>query len=237
VLVWNTDEDKAIVNTAVLGGKYYFGKTGKLYCTNCYVVASKYLDRVIPADQYSVRLCNTIVGTSGAVVDAAYRPIPGAVSLIDNGDAAYATESVGDVDVLGNQRISNGKIDIGAVEYDWCPVFSNELGKRFTITRVSPSVTTNAAGGIAVMDGFVAGTVRSEGPYRVEIDMAGGIAEVYVGDMLVGECSGAGRHSIRFKVSDPSQEIRVEFSSGEGNVTPAIFKAFANAHGFIVGFR
>ena len=186
-----------------------------------------------------MQLHNTIVGKSGAVaeVDADYCPIPGTVSLIDSGDAAYATEAVGDVDVLGNQRISNGKMDIGAVEYDWCPVFSNELGKRFTITRVSPSITTNAAGGIVVMDGFVAGAVRSEGPYRVEIDMAGGSAEVYVGDVLAGECSGAGSHSIRFKVSDPSQEIRVEFSSGEGNVTPAIFKAFANARGFILGIR
>jgi hypothetical protein len=116
-------------------------------------------------------------------------------------------------------------------------VFSSELGRRFIVAQTSPSVTTNASGGIVVSDGFVAGTVRSEGPYRVEIDLAGGSAEVYVGDMLVGECSGAGSHSIRFKVSDPSQEIRVEFSSGEGNVTPAIFKAFANARGFILGIR
>ena len=128
-------------------------------------------------------------------------------------------------------------MDIGAVEYDWCPVFSSELGRRFTVAQTSPSVTTNASGGIVVSDGFVAGTVRSEGPYRVEIDMAGGSAEVYVGDVLAGECSGAGNHSIRFRVSDPAQEIRVEFSSGEGNVTPAIFKAFANARGFILGIR
>jgi len=240
VLVWNTDEDKAIVNTAVLGGKYYFGKTGKLYCTNCYVVAGdKGINRIIKEEDYVLQLHSTIVGKSGAFaeVDADCRPILGAVSLIDKGDAAYATENVGDADVLGNQRISNGKMDIGAVEYDWCPTFSSELGKRFDITRVSPSVTTNASGGIAVMDGFVFGTVRSEGPYRVEIDMAGGSAEVYVGDVLAGECSGAGNHSIRFRVSDPAQEIRVEFSSGEGNVTPAIFKAFANARGFILGIR
>ena len=240
VLTWNTDEDKAIVNTAVLGGKYYFGKTGKLYCTNCYVVAGdKGINRIIKEEDYVLQLHNTIVGKSGAVaeVDADYCPIPGTVSLIDSGDAAYATEAVGDADVLGNQRISNGKMDIGAVEYDWCPVFSNELGKRFTITRLSPSVTTNTAGGIAVMDGFVAGTVRSEGPYRVEIDMAGGSAEVYVGDVLAGDCSGAGSHSIRFRVSDPAQEILIAFSSGEGNVTPAIFKAFANARGFVLGIR
>jgi len=236
VLYWYTAENKAIVNTAVLGGKYYYSGGGGLYCTNSYVIQGKYLDRVISSEERSERMHNTIVGSSGAVVDADYRPIPG-VALIDNGDAAYVEASVGGVDVLGNQRISNGKMDIGAVEYDWCPVFSSELGRRFTVAQTSPSVTTNASGGIVVSDGFVAGTVRSEGPYRVEIDMAGGSAEVYVGDVLAGECSGAGNHSIRFRVSDPAQEIRVEFSSGEGNVTPAIFKAFANARGFILGIR
>ena len=237
VLVWNTDEDKAIVNTAVLGGKFYFGGDGNLYCTNSYVIVGKYLDRVIPADQYSVRLCNTIVGTSGAVVDAAYRPIPDAVSLIDNGDAAYATESVGDVDVLGGQRIYNGKMDIGAVEYDWRPTFSGELGRRFAVTDASPSVVTNAAGGLVVSDGAVSGTVRSEGPYKVLIDMTGGTVEVYAGDDVLGEASGSGSHSIRFKVDDITKDVRIVYAPDEENPAPAVFKAFANARGFILGIR
>ena len=242
VMYWYTSEDRAMVNTAVLGGEYFFsGKpAGKLYCTNCYVVAgSKSINHIIKEEDYASQLYNTIVGESGSLaqVDADYRPIPGAVSLIDNGDTAYVEASVGGVDVLGNQRISNGKMDIGAVEYDWCPVFSSELGRRFTVAQTSPSVTTNASGGIVVSDGFVAGTVRSEGPYRLVIDMTGGSAEVYVGNVLAGECSGAGSHSIRFKVSDPADEIRIVFTPDEENSAPAVIKAVANARGFILGIR
>lgn len=242
VMYWYTSEDRSMVNTAVLGGEYFFsGKpAGKLYCTNCYVIAgSKGINHIITEANYALQLHNTVVGESGAEaeVDANYRPLPGTVSLIDNGDASQCTSPLGDTDVLGTPRVLNGAVDIGAVEYDWRPVFSGELGKRFVVTQVSSSVTTNAVGGIVLPDGFVAGTVRSEGPYRVVIDMTGGSAEVYVGESLAGECSGEGSHSIRFKVTDPAQEIRVMFTPDEENPVAAILKAVANARGFIVGVR
>jgi hypothetical protein len=208
-MFWYTPEDRSIVNTAILGGKYYFsGKpSGKLYCTNCYVLAGDNgINRIIDESEYPQQMHNTIVGKSGAAaqVDDEYRPLPGEVSLIDSGDAAFATESVGDTDMYGVPRILNGRIDIGALEYDWRPAFSAGLGKRFTVTHASPSVVTNAAGGLVISGGSVAGTVREKGPYKVQIDLTGGTAKIFAGDELVGECSGAGSHAVRFPVDDPA---------------------------------
>ena len=241
-MFWYTSEDRSIVNTAILGGKYYFaGKpSGKLYCTNCYVLAGDNgINRIIDESEYPQQMHNTIVGKSGAAaqVDAEYRPLPGAVSLIDSGDAAFATESVGDTDMYGVPRILNGRIDIGALEYDWRPAFSAELGKRFTVTHASPSVVTNAAGGLVISGGSVAGTVREKGPYKVQIDLTGGTAKIFAGDELVGECSGAGSHAVRFPVDDPALPVRIVSVSGEGDPAFAVLKSLAYAKGFVLGIR
>lgn len=241
-MFWYTSEDRSIVNTAILGGKYYFsGKpSGKLYCTNCYVLAGDNgINRIIDESEYPQQMHNTIVGKSGAAaqVDDEYRPLPGAVSLIDSGDAAFATESVGDTDMYGVPRILNGRIDIGALEYDWRPAFSAGLGKRFTVTHASPSVVTNAAGGLVISGGSVAGTVREKGPYKVQIDLTGGTAKIFAGDELVGECSGAGSHAVRFPVDDPALPVRIVSVSGEGDPAFAVLKSLAYAKGFVLGIR
>ena len=238
VLYWYTTEDRAIVNTAVFSTKYYFGNGGRLFSTNCYLTYSTYFSRVFP-DSAPERLYNTIVGKSDAYaqIDAEYRPLLGAVSLIDNGDAAYATENVDNKDVLGNPRIMNGKLDIGAVEYDWRPAFSAELGKRFTITHVSSSVTTNETGGLVISDGSVTGTVREKGPYKVQIDLAGGTAKIYAGEELVGECSGVGSHAVRFPVDDPTLPVRIVSVPGESDPAFAVLKSLAYAKGFVLGIR
>ena len=128
-------------------------------------------------------------------------------------------------------------VALGALEYDWRPVFSAGLGKRFTVTHASPSVVTNAAGGLVISGGSVAGTVREKGPYKVQIDLTGGTAKIFAGDELVGECSGAGSHAVRFPVDDPSLPVRIVSVSGEGDPAFAVLKSLAYAKGFVVGIR
>ena len=193
---------------------------------------------------------NTIFTTAAAMqVDGkTYQPILGSFAGIDAGDASVSSARVGDTDIYGTPRILNGAIDIGAVEYDWRPTFNAELGWRFKLTYASPTVTTNATGGVK-LDGdvgalgdralpvCVAGTVTSAGPYEFRFEMTGGSAQVYVGGVLAGEASGTGEQSIRIEVPDTTSEIRFTFTPDEQNPGAAILRKFAGARGFSVTIR
>ena len=167
---------------------------------------------------------------------------------IDRGDMAVSSDMLGDKDIYGTPRILNAVLDIGAVEYDWRPTFAAELGRRFTMTYASPSVTTNATGGLR-LDGNVgtlgdralpvciAGTATSEGPYEILFDVTGGSLAVYVDGVLAGESSGTGEQSIRFDVPDAAAEIRFTFTPDVENPGAAVLGKFAGARGFSISFR
>ncbi len=221
--------DVAIVNSAILDGGLVCNSATRISCTNCLIAvtsddATRWRDGVTEE-----RLHNTIfTNETGAQVDERYCPKLGSFAGIDRG----AVASPGDTDVYGTPRVLNGTIDIGAVEYDWRPAFGNMLGTRFTVESVSPSVTTNATGGLLVSDGEVAGKVISAGPYGISFNVTGGSLAVYVGEALVGESSGTGDQSIRFIVTDAADEIRFVAAGGA-----VILKQFSGARGFSISFR
>ena len=244
VLYWYGDADKAIVNTAVLDGRYYIGGGGKLYCTNCLVMDNQIGSALKREQSYNTIFTNS----SAAKVDSEYRPKLGEFVGIDKGDASVASDALGNTDIYKAPRILNGAIDIGAVEYDWRPTFAAELGRRFTMTYASPTVTTNATGGVK-LDGdigalgdralpvCIAGTVNEAGPYAFTFALSGGSAAVYVGGVLAGAASGAGEQSIRFNVPDAAAEIRFTFTPDAETPGAAILRKFAGARGFSISFR
>jgi hypothetical protein len=197
-------------------------------------------------------LASTNVGKNGAVpnlaaarLDSEYRPVLGSFVGIDAGDAAYSTEALGDTDIYGTPRILNAALDIGAVEYDWRPTFAHEIGRRFKMTYASPTVTTNAAGGLLLVGGpglpalpvCVAGTVNEAGSYAFTFELADGSVQVYVGGVLVGEATGTGEQSIRFNVPDATSEIRFTFTPDAENPGAAVLRKFAGARGFSMTIR
>ena len=233
----------AIVNSAILGGTFSVSGGAVLYCTNCLISSTQPAWTNLPAEQ----TYNTIfTNSSGAQVDSEYRPVFGSFAGVDAGDAACSTDMLGDRDAFGTPRILNGALDIGAVEYDWRPAFAAELGRRFTMTYASPSVTTNATGGILLSGGgqglpalpvCIAGTVSKAGPYAFTFTLTGGSAAVYVGDVLAGEASGTGEQSIRFNVPDVAAEIRFVFTPDAENPGEALLRKFSSALGFSIIFR
>ena len=247
VLYWYTDKDMAIANCAVLGsGRLYFGYGGKLVCTNCVIVDSNstWADKL-----RSESSLNTVFTNADAMqVDSEFRPVFGSFAGIDAGDASVSAAEVGDTDMYKTPRILNGAIDVGAVEYDWRPKFGGEIGRRFTVTYASPTVTTNATGGVK-LDGesgtlgdralpvCIAGTANEAGRYEFRFELAGGSAAAYVGDALAGEASGAGSHSIWLDVPDAAAEIRFVFTPDQENPGAAVLKRFANGRGFIITFQ
>ena len=233
VLFGNAACTMAIVNSVILGGTFAVSDGAVLYCTNCLIASTLQEWANLPAE----RLYNTILTNSAAAqVDSGYRPILGSFVGIDAGDAAYATEALGDTDIYGTPRILNGAIDMGAVEHDWRPTFNAELGRRFKLDYVSPMVTTNATGGLLVPDGAVVGTVGMAGPYAIAFTLTGGSLSVYVGGELV-ETSDPlpGEQTIRFNVANADDEIRFVYVSEAGST--AVLKMFVSARGFTISFR
>ena len=80
------------------------------------------------------------------------RPVSAASATVDHGsNAAYEFMNAGDADLAGNQRIYNGAIDIGCYEFDCRGPFTKALGSSTaSVAAASPSVTTNADGGLVL---------------------------------------------------------------------------------------
>jgi hypothetical protein len=231
-----TSGDRSLVNCAILAGGPN-GGNDKLCLTNCLIVSNwMWGDGYVkPEHKYNTVFTNS----AGAMVDVAagYAPVFGSFAGIDAGDASLLPVGSGDVDVLGNPRILNGSIDIGAVEYDWRGAFAGKLSKRFSMSYASPSVTTNASGGLLIRDGNIAGTAVSAGTYEFRFELAGGNVAVYVGDELVGECTDDGAQTIRLKVSDVSDEIRFVFTPDVENSGYAAIRELACLRGLVMSVR
>ena len=205
---------------------------GTVCATNC-IFASETKTNLSPEN------CeNCLFGQSATKinVDADFRPKAGSIA-IDTGDETYATYDYGaEKDIYGTPRTLNGKFDIGAVEYDWRTMFAAEVGKRISLTDVSPSVTTNAAGGILIPSGAVAGKVPSKGSYDFTFDVTGGTLEAAIGGEIVGTYAD-GTHTVRMNVLDPAAEFRFRFEPDAENPGMAIFKSVVSVRGLTISVR
>ena len=87
-------------------------------------------------------------------LDENWMPVYGENVAIDALDMAWANAE--GRDARGNQRVYNGFLDAGAVEYDWRGRFAARLGnRRITVAEASPETVTNAVSGIDIRDGEV----------------------------------------------------------------------------------
>jgi len=192
----------AVNNSVVLGGRLY--GEGKVYCTNSLIKPSW----SIPADhQYNTKIGSAVQAT---VVSGTYAPVLGSFEGIDMAGAEWS-QALGEKDLYRSPRVMNAAIDAGAVEYDWRPVFSEALGRRVTVTDVSPSVTTNASGGLAVSSGKIVGTLSEGGPYDFYFAVPCGTMEVLVGGVSKGVYP-AGEWSVVLDVPDATTEFRLDYT-------------------------
>jgi hypothetical protein len=187
---------------------------------------------------YGSNAFNTIFTNAAAMkVDANYRPVFGKFWGIDAGATECLSPELGDKDVYGTPRVLNGAIDIGAVEYDWRPVFASNIGKRIALTDVSPSVTTNAVGGLLIPDGVVAGTVPSKGFYDFVFAVSGGMLEAFAGGESVGTYSDEGEFTLRMKMSEADAEFRFVFTPDAENPGSVALKSVVPIRGLVVSIR
>lgn len=163
-------------------------------------------------------------------------PAVDALSYADdlNGTARMLLASC---DVYGSPRILNGAVDLGAAEYDWRPTFSQAAGKRVALSDVSPFVVTNAAGGLVIPSGSVAGTVSAGGKYAFTFELSGGSLEAFVGGESKAVRSAAGGHKIVLDMPDAETEFRFVFTPDAESPGHAVLKGVGPGGGFVVCIR
>ena len=122
---------------------------------------------VFLADTY-YRGTNSVFGVStvrtvAEVLDANDVPLLGGPA-IDRGDAALSRPEWNVADADGGQRIYNGELDIGAIEYDYRSEFSKALGSRFVVDAADPAVRLRKDGettvGVEMPSGSLSGHWR-----------------------------------------------------------------------------
>lgn len=118
--------------------------------------------------------------------------IPAKTSVVvDAGDASYYSNAERK-DVYGGQRVYNGKIDVGAVEYDWRGDFGvllDPVKGRAEVVSAGENVTTNIVSGILVPGGQAVEIDYSPkcntSCHFTAVPAAGGSVDVRNGDIVL----------------------------------------------------
>ena len=175
---WGT-EPKPVYNS------YISSDDGNKAYTNCVLgVAKSKLKSTSTADDATCRF------EVAASFDGNRRPLAGS-PLIDTADKALYDRVFASIlpkatvamfreplDVGLGQRIYNGKLDIGAGEYDWRGDFAKELRMRgVEVEAASANVTTNAVKGVDLADGETLkfkGSLKVSGTVSFKVAVTGG---------------------------------------------------------------
>ena len=204
---------------SILLNPAYFGSAGmKFY--NCVMVG-----KPTDAETGGSTLTDcTITNTTAMAFGEDYRPLAGSVAIDAGSWDNYAlitnslkTAGVESRDLLGGQRVYNGKIDVGCGEYNWCDDFTRTLATRgLTVVDASDNVTTNLSAGLDIPAGqslklgmqlkscnTVSFIVSTETPAAVSV-LADGHA-VAIGDGgKVAFLADVGVHTVEIVCSDES---------------------------------
>ena len=119
--------------------------------------------------------CRWVDAVEELGLDAEGRPAAKTSLVVDAGSddvPAAAQAWLGGVDVQSLPRISNGRIDLGAYEYDWRPVYARDLGLRSdAVVSADEQVVEGAAGTVNVPAGTVTLRLVGAAATRVTYDV------------------------------------------------------------------
>ena len=197
-----------IYNTVYRGGRTYKNDCA----TNCLILAT--ISTI--GNTATIReTCGDCVFTNDAAMkfDENYCPVLGSNAGIDAGEVKYKSSYLGDKDIYGNPRVSNGKMDIGAVEYDWRGRYRDDLGRRVrSVDEASPEVVETADGTVRIPSGTLAGTLKP-GDVQLNFTVTGGTLAVYLGETLVGEFAAAAEpQSVKLEPTEANSAFRLAFT-------------------------
>ncbi len=184
------------------------------------------------------------VASADELLDANGAPLKGSIA-VDGGDISWYDAAAGDKDVNGGQRVYNGAIDVGAVEYDWRPDYKALLtdSRRLAVTAASPEVEA-AVGGVYLPGGELTAEVsdtRAAGGTGCELTArvtGTGTLTVRVGDVTVRELTAAdGETSLKLRTTGLATSFVCAYTPGENETGGAYVGPFAVENGLTLIFR
>ena len=186
---------------------------------DCAYVTGGTLASMIEDGSVSTQRCIAAAGAAELKVDADFVPLDGS-ALIDRGPEASDMNDFGGVDNRGGQRVYNGRIDIGANEYDHRRVYARKLGcVQADITFVSPQVVDRGdylsipGGAGMVVDWTELSASSGKVAMRASVDGDGIFAVGAEGETLLELAAADGEYSGRYSLGGARQTF--EFK-GEG---------------------
>ena len=225
-------------NSVILGsGNTTYGTT--LYATNC-LFRTGITTIGWDTEPYASNRGGCIMTDVGNIAtDGRYAPVYGSYAGIDRGDLSLCDGTLPlDVDLNGTQRIYNGTIDIGAVEFDRRARYAKKLGRGTAVVVASPSAREEDDG-VKLPSGEISGTLR-RGTYNARFTVTGaGTLSVYCGDSLVGEyVASASPQTARFEAAADGAQYRLSFEPDAENPGGyALVSTFGGTIGMMLVFR
>lgn len=234
----------AIYNTVAKGpckgnSDYYF------YASNCVFNASydtsayknkNFYDsdtRVVDESLLEFSLDGMPIGKTHPVVDEAAVSFLERFSRMDN-----------EKDALGGQRIYNGHLDIGAVEFDWRPMYARVLGHAYAqVTSASPDVVCSADEASVVVGSGALSMELAGDPdarrmrYAIPVEVLGdGTLFVRLnGDVVASYTAADGAKFLEFRNTLARNSI--EFSYDGSDSGAKISAVVRDAPNFVITFR
>ena len=227
-----------VANCVFLGTVRHSLRAG---CHNRFAAGASYIIS-LEGEEYDV---DNVVAEAGRLEfgeDGA--PVIGSCIAVDGADATfYPSGLAGDRDCLGRQRVWNGRMDIGAVEADWRPVYARDLRpSRLTVDEASPAVVETVAKAVRLVDGAQLRTslpASSSGAKRhfISVRVFGtGTITIKANDATVWTVVAAdGDRRIQFMRAGEESQLGFDFA-GNGNSYAEIYRIGVDA-GSCISFR
>ena len=174
----------------------------------------------IPSDFFEIAQSCSKVDAANLVFDG-YRPVIGQNACVDAG-TDDVLPALGDCDLLGGQRVYNGRIDIGALEADWRGRYASDISKRMTVLSATSAVVEQPDASVrlpagASLEGVLA--KRAERRYVIVLRFRvseGGSAKLTLNgeEQLLGE----GDTDIRTVVENGDLAVKLVALSGTADI-------------------
>ncbi|MGN0847434.1 MAG: hypothetical protein ACI4RA_08645 [Kiritimatiellia bacterium] len=219
-------KSRALVNSVILGKKYSAAAV-----TNCVFVSGS-ANTYAGAEPVDCRTASV----DELALDGDGRPARVSV-LVDAGAADVTSgELLAAGDIVGNPRVSNGRLDVGAFEYDWRGDYAATLAPRHLAVVEADAGVTLAETGVALPAGgalVVEWTVPSAGQLTFSLALTGaGTLTVRIGEE---ELTFTEAGTFRLPGAEGVNRITFAYSAEDGSTV--VLSGFRQANGTILVIR
>jgi hypothetical protein len=189
---------------------------------DCAYVLGGTLASLVESGSVTTTRCHTAADAGGFALSPDYVPLKGSV-LIDKGPANFDASVFGGLDNRASQRVYNGRIDIGASEYDWRSDYCARLGcAGAKITYASPDVVDAGSylsiPGGARFDLAWGETIKGKGRFAAGVSGGGTLSMDLEGARACEIAAADGIRDYKFMLEGGNSQSFVFEGEGEGRL-------------------